>query len=125
MDAAYRRIFERCGLEYALVQADSGAIGGSASEEFMVVADTGEDALVFSEAGDYGANIEKATTAPLPEPWAGEDAKPFGEANAPTPGITTTARARRSTSERRRSASSTRCSTRRSARTARRRSRPS
>ena len=51
METAYRRIFERCGLEYALVQADSGAIGGSASEEFMVVADTGEDALVFSEDG--------------------------------------------------------------------------
>jgi prolyl-tRNA synthetase len=90
MDAAYRSIFRRCGLEFAVVQADSGAIGGSASEEFMVIADTGEDALVFSEAGDYGANIEKAETGPLPEPWAGEEAKPFGEANAPTPGITTT-----------------------------------
>ncbi len=90
MDAAYRRIFERCNLEYALVEADSGAIGGSASQEFMVVADSGEDALVFSDAGDYGANVEKAVTGPLPEPWAGEEAKPFGEANAPTPGITTT-----------------------------------
>ncbi|MGA7990912.1 MAG: proline--tRNA ligase [Thermoanaerobaculia bacterium] len=89
MDAAYRRIFERCGLEFAVVQADSGAIGGSASEEFMVVADTGEDALVFSDAGDYGANIEKAATAPLPEPWAGEEAKPFGRADSPTPGIIT------------------------------------
>ena len=90
MDGAYRKIFNRCGLEFAVVQADSGAIGGSASEEFMVVADTGEDALVFSDAGDYGANVEKAVTAPLPEPWAGEEARPFGEANAPTPGITTT-----------------------------------
>jgi prolyl-tRNA synthetase len=90
MDGAYRRIFDRCGLEFAVVQADSGAIGGSASEEFMVVADTGEDALVFSDAGDYGANIEKAMTGKLPEPWAGEEARPFGEANAPTPGITTT-----------------------------------
>ncbi len=90
MDGAYRRIFDRCGLEFAVVQADSGAIGGSASEEFMVVAETGEDALVFSDAGDYGANIEKAETGPLPEPWAGEAARPFGEANAPTPGITTT-----------------------------------
>ncbi len=89
MDGAYRKIFERCGLEFAVVQADSGAIGGSASEEFMVVADTGEDALVFSDAGDYGANIEKATTGPLPEPWAGEEARPFGEANAPTPGLFT------------------------------------
>ena len=90
MDAAYRSIFRRCGLDFAVVQADSGAIGGSASEEFMVIADTGEDALVFSDAGDYGANIEKAETGRLPEPWAEEEAKPFGEANAPTPGITTT-----------------------------------
>ena len=89
MEAAYRRIFERCGLEYALVQADSGAIGGSASEEFKVVAETGEDALVFSDQGDYGANIEKAVTAPLPEPWAGEEAGPFGKADSPTPGLIT------------------------------------
>ncbi len=89
METAYRRIFERCGLEYALVQADSGAIGGAASEEFMVVADTGEDALVFSDAGDYGANIEKAVTAPLAEPWAGEEARPFGKADSPTPGLIT------------------------------------
>jgi prolyl-tRNA synthetase len=111
MEAAYRAIFERCGLEYALVQADSGAIGGSASEEFMVVADTGEDALVFSEAGDYGANIEKAVTGPLSEPWAGEEAKPFGRADSPTPGIV---------SARPRTGSRTRCSTRRSAPTRRR-----
>ncbi len=89
MDAAYRRIFDRCGLEFAVVEADSGAIGGSASEEFMVVADTGEDALVFSEAGDYGANIEKAETGPLPEPWAGEEARPLRLASAPTPGLYT------------------------------------
>jgi prolyl-tRNA synthetase len=89
MDAAYRRIFERCNLEYALVEADSGAIGGSASEEFMVVADTGEDALVFSDAGDYGANVEKAVTGPLPEPWAGEEETPLQKASSPTPGLTT------------------------------------
>ena len=89
MDAAYRRIFERCGLEYALVDADSGAIGGSASQEFMVVAETGEDALVFSDAGDYGANLEKAVTGPLPEPWAGEEEKPLQKASAPTPDLTT------------------------------------
>ena len=89
MDAAYRRIFERCNLEYALVDADSGAIGGSASQEFMVVAETGEDALVFSDAGDYGANVEKAVTGPLTEPWAGEEPGAFGEANAPTPGLFT------------------------------------
>jgi prolyl-tRNA synthetase len=90
MDAAYRAIFRRCGLDFAVVQADSGAIGGSASEEFMVIADTGEDALVFSDAGDYGANIEKAETGPLPEPWAGEAEKPFVRAGVTTPGIITT-----------------------------------
>ncbi len=89
MDGAYRRVFERCGLDFAVVQADSGAIGGSASEEFMVVAETGEDALVFSDAGDYGANIEKAETGPLPEPWAGEEARPLEPASAATPGLFT------------------------------------
>ena len=62
-DAAYRRVFERCGLDFTVVQADSGAIGGSASEEFMVLADTGEDAVVRCAACGYGANLEKAETA--------------------------------------------------------------
>jgi len=89
MDAAYRSIFRRCSLDFAVVQADSGAIGGSASEEFMVIADTGEDALVFSDAGDYGANIERAETGPLPEPWAGEAPGPFEKAGADVTGLTT------------------------------------
>ena len=52
----------------------------------MVVADTGEDAVVCSEAGDYGANIEKAETGPLPEPWAGRGPRRVWSADAPTPG---------------------------------------
>lgn len=56
---AYRRIFESCGLKFATVEADSGAIGGSFSHEFMVLAETGEDGLVFCECG-YAANQEKA-----------------------------------------------------------------
>src|SRR5262249_27364132 len=59
MRNAYCRIFERCGLKYTVVQADSGAIGGSGSEEFMVVADSGEDSILFSACG-YAANVEKA-----------------------------------------------------------------
>ncbi len=60
MEAAYRRVFERCGLSYTQVEADSGNIGGSESHEFMVLADTGEDAILACSACGYGANIEKA-----------------------------------------------------------------
>src|SRR6187551_90392 len=57
---AYSRIFTRLGLEFRAVQADTGAIGGNASHEFQVLADSGEDAIVFSDGSDYAANIEKA-----------------------------------------------------------------
>jgi prolyl-tRNA synthetase len=57
---AYTRIFTRLGLKFRAVQADTGAIGGNASHEFQVLADSGEDALVFSDDSDYAANIEKA-----------------------------------------------------------------
>ena len=60
MRDAYYRIFERCGLEFRAVEADSGAIGGSFSHEFMVLAETGEDTLVICEACSYAANVEKA-----------------------------------------------------------------
>lgn len=60
MRVAYQRIFERCGLQYTIVQADAGAIGGSATEEFMVNAETGEDTILVSEDGAYAANVEKA-----------------------------------------------------------------
>ena len=57
---AYTRIFTRLGLRFRAVDADTGAIGGSASHEFQVLADSGEDAIVFSTGSDYAANIEKA-----------------------------------------------------------------
>jgi prolyl-tRNA synthetase len=60
MAAAYRRIFDRFGLSYRAVAADSGAIGGDLSEEFQVIAATGEDAIVYCPASDYAANMEKA-----------------------------------------------------------------
>jgi prolyl-tRNA synthetase len=73
---AYSTIFTRCGLTFRAVEADTGNIGGSFSHEFMVIADSGEDALVFCSVCDYAANIEKAEvakpekmpvdTAPLP-----------------------------------------------------------
>ena len=66
MDEAYRRIFKRCGLEAVPVDADSGAIGGAASQEFMVTADAGEDLILISDDGVYAANQEKAVSCPHP-----------------------------------------------------------
>ncbi len=60
MRDAYCKIFETCGLEYRMVDADSGAIGGSFSHEFMVLADTGEDMVITCDRCDYAANVEKA-----------------------------------------------------------------
>ncbi|RUS67208.1 Proline--tRNA ligase [Saezia sanguinis] len=65
MYAAYSRIFDRFGLTYRAVAADSGAIGGDRSHEFQVIADTGEDAIVYSTGSDYAANIEKAEAVSL------------------------------------------------------------
>ena len=65
-DAAYRAIFTRCGLRFVAVEADSGAMGGSQSQEFMVYTDAGEDLLASSEVTGYAANIEKATSKPAP-----------------------------------------------------------
>ena len=73
-DAAYRRIFKRCGLEFIAVDADSGAMGGSASQEFMVYTDAGED-LIASSASGYAANLEKATSQLEPV----EDLAPTGD----------------------------------------------
>jgi prolyl-tRNA synthetase len=60
MAGAYRKIFDRFGLTYRAVAADSGAIGGDLSEEFQVIAATGEDAIVYCPSSNYAANIEKA-----------------------------------------------------------------
>jgi prolyl-tRNA synthetase len=64
MDQAYINIFDRFGLDYRAVSADSGAIGGSTSQEFHVLADSGEDAIAFSEQGDFAANIETVEALP-------------------------------------------------------------
>jgi prolyl-tRNA synthetase len=62
----YCRIFERCGLSFRAVEAESGAIGGSFSHEFMVLADTGEDAIASCDKCDYAANLERAEIGPRP-----------------------------------------------------------
>ncbi len=61
---AYRRIFQRCGLEYTVVEAHSGAMGGSQSHEFMVASDAGEDFVAICKACGYSANLEKAASVP-------------------------------------------------------------
>lgn len=74
MQAAYVRIFERLGLRFRAVQADSGEIGGDTSQEFHVLADSGEDAIAWSTGSDYAANVETArAAAPGDRPAAGED----------------------------------------------------
>jgi prolyl-tRNA synthetase len=67
---AYTRIFTRTGLNFRAVRADSGAIGGDLSQEFHVLASSGEDAIVFSDGDDYAANLEAAVALPPTEPRA-------------------------------------------------------
>ena len=68
MRVAYCNIFDRLGLNYRVVAADSGSIGGDLSEEFQVLSESGEDTIVFSEGGQYAANLESAETLPPPAP---------------------------------------------------------
>jgi len=78
MKRAYSNIFRRCGLDFKMVEADSGTIGGSFSHEFMVLADSGEDAVGFCDACDYASNLEKAvvrTIPPVNTPTAGDGGK--------------------------------------------------
>jgi len=88
MAEAYRAIFDRFGLRYRAVAADSGAIGGDLSEEFQVIAATGEDAIVYCPSSDYAANMEKA------EALAPQQVRPAATqalAKSPTPGKSTCA----------------------------------
>ena len=85
MRRAYERIFDRLQLDYRIVQADSGAIGGSRSEEFHVLADSGEDAIAFSDTDGYAANVE---TVPLTV--SGEPSRPMPDedlSRISTPGV--------------------------------------
>lgn len=88
MSDAYRRIFDRFGLRYRAVAADSGAIGGDLSQEFQVIAATGEDAIVYCPDSDYAANLEKAEAL---APAAPRGAASAALARTPTPGKSTCA----------------------------------
>ena len=86
MSQAYRCIFDRFGLQYRAVAADTGAIGGDLSQEFQVIADTGEDAVVYCPSSEYAANIELAEAVSL----HGTRAAPTAPmVNTPTPGRST------------------------------------
>ena len=86
MFEAYKRIFDRFGLRYRAVAADTGAIGGDASHEFQVIADTGEDAIVYCPTSEYAANIELAEALPL---LGQRGAATQAMARTPTPGKST------------------------------------
>ncbi len=88
MFAAYKRIFDRFGLQYRAVAADTGAIGGDLSHEFQVIADTGEDAIVYCPTSDFAANIELAEAVAL-LPTRAAAAQPL--VKTPTPGKSTCA----------------------------------
>ncbi len=88
MFAAYKRIFDRFGLTYRAVAADTGAIGGDLSHEFQVIAQTGEDAIIYCPTSDYAANIELAEAV---APAALRGAATLALAKTPTPGKSTCA----------------------------------
>lgn len=81
--AAYRRIFERCGLRFTPVEADSGAIGGSFSHEFMVLAETGEEGIVSCPTCGYAANVERAELPEMPSSTLAPTAPPPREIATP------------------------------------------
>ncbi len=84
MYAAYRKIFDRCGLPYVVVEAESGPIGGDSSHEFMVPSATGEDVVIQCPSCQYAANREKAEVGPLPRPATLDAAAPaFQQVSTP------------------------------------------
>jgi prolyl-tRNA synthetase len=85
MIQAYKNVYARCGLPAVMVDADSGAIGGKASHEFMLIAEGGEDQIIFCKKCGYAANMEKATSVKTSAP-AG---KPLAVEEVSTPGMTT------------------------------------
>lgn len=88
--SAYCKIFDRCGLKYSIVEAHSGAMGGSQSHEFMVASDAGEDLIAICEKCGYAANVEKAAALPIP-PAAADPEGEFAPEEFSTPGQKTIA----------------------------------
>lgn len=83
MKETYNRIFKRCGLNFRAVEADTGSIGGAESHEFMVLAEAGEDDILYSDTTDYAANIEKARSILIDMKQTKEDKKELEKVSTP------------------------------------------
>jgi prolyl-tRNA synthetase len=83
MYETYKKIFSRCGLKYAIVEAESGEMGGSGSHQFTIPCESGEDVIVQTEDGSYAANIEKAPVDALPAVERNKNYKPVEEIHTP------------------------------------------
>jgi prolyl-tRNA synthetase len=83
---AYCRIFKRCGLEYVIVEAESGEMGGTGSHQFTVPCESGEDTIVYTQDGSYAANLERAAVDPLPREQSTSEIPPMKEVHTPNIG---------------------------------------
>ena len=83
---AYCNVFKRCGLEYVIVEAESGEMGGSGSHQFTIPCESGEDTIVYTEDGSYAANLERAAVDPLPKETAKAEIPPMEEVHTPNIG---------------------------------------
>jgi prolyl-tRNA synthetase len=83
---AYCNVFKRCGLEYVIVEAESGEMGGSGSHQFTIPCESGEDTIVYTEDGSYAANLERAAVDPLSKDTAKDEIPPMEEVHTPNIG---------------------------------------
>ena len=83
---AYCRIFKRCGLEYVIVEAEVGEMGGSSSHQFTVPCESGEDTIIYTEDGSYAANLERADVDPLPKEKTNAKIPPMQDVHTPNIG---------------------------------------
>ena len=83
---AYCRVFKRCGLEYVIVEAESGEMGGTGSHQFTIPCESGEDTIVYTADGSYAANLEKAAVDPLPKEPAPGKVPPAENVHTPNVG---------------------------------------
>ncbi|HEX42923.1 MAG TPA: proline--tRNA ligase [Phycisphaerales bacterium] len=83
---AYCRIFERCGLEYVIVEAESGEMGGSGSHQFTIPCESGEDTIVYTADGTYAANLERAAVDPVTQAAPAADVPPMQDVHTPNVG---------------------------------------
>ncbi len=83
---AYCNVFKRCGLEYVIVEAESGEMGGSGSHQFTIPCESGEDTIVYTEDGSYAANLERAAVDPVPKDATKTEIPPMEEVHTPNIG---------------------------------------